>query len=877
MLPSLARLLIRLGAPSHRREDLLGDLEELHAARLGNSSRLRAEWVTTMDALAVASAFLLYHLKERADMANWLSWLDIKLALRQVRKRPFLEATAVLALAVGIGIAVMGFTLLDAVAFSHLPYDNGDRFLRIDAYSEEDRRDAALDLERYHMLIRQADTLDYLGVKVHTRFPITHPTGEVESVIGAKLEPGIFGFLPSRPLVGRTLIDADGAQGARRVALIGESLWRSRYGSSTDVIGTRVEIAGEEREIVGVMPDDFRFPNSPKVWLPLDSLYVGGTVEGMSKRAEVIAVMERDTNRAAAREQISRLSHQFEDSAAGADRLRLDVVPYTWDRNMDQTWLMMGASLSVLILVLVVIAANVGNLFMVRTASRTSELAVRTALGAGRARLVMQLMAEVAILVGAASVLGFVLANTTMAQILAALEQAPFWLRLSPNPRTVVAAAFLAAIATLAAGLGPSLGATRQHLSQELKAGGRGGGSLRMGRLAATLTIVQMAISVACVGTSLIVVQGALHYMDPDIDLATDQILTSQFGLRETPEEARFTDNAAALAARRSAVLEAITRIPGVHAVGATTSLPGETADSTWIHLESADDGGAPQAVSVSTASLVPGFLTALDVTPHHGRFFDGSDLASDAHPVAVVNDLFVTQHLGQRQAVGQRLRVLSEDGTTGPWIEIVGVAPNLGMSPANPDLGAGFYLPMQPKRWMSLAMRVEGEPAAFTGALRKTIGQTDANTVMIRVQPLADVASEEALTLSLFGSGLVALGTTALVLSLAGIFAMTSLAVSQRTREIGIRVALGASRREILAIVSRRASIHLVIGSAIGVLLGSVLLLVVESQESGLVAQSPWGLGATALVLGCAALLACAIPAREALRVDPARALAQD
>ncbi|MEM8993659.1 MAG: permease prefix domain 2-containing transporter, partial [Acidobacteriota bacterium] len=227
-MPRLARFFIRWGAPRHRREDLLGDLEELHAERARRIGGFRARWITAADAFTVASAFLVHRLQERAEMDRWISWIDIKLALRQLRKRPLLEATAFVALTVGICLAIMGFTLFDAVVFSQLPYEQGDRFLRVDVYSDETGRDARLDLERYWMLMEEADSLDYFGVKEHTRFPVTHPSGEVESVVGAKLEPGVFGFLPVHPVLGRTLVEADGAQGAPRVALIRESLWRSR-------------------------------------------------------------------------------------------------------------------------------------------------------------------------------------------------------------------------------------------------------------------------------------------------------------------------------------------------------------------------------------------------------------------------------------------------------------------------------------------------------------------------------------------------------------------------------------------------------------------------------------------------------------------------
>lgn len=867
-LPLSVRATIRALAPRRRVDDLLGDFTELHAECAGETGSGRAAWITFWNALTVSAALRLEDWKDRTDMGNWLTWLDVKLAFRLLRKRPLLELTSLFSLAVGIAVAVMGVTVLDSVAYSDLPWSGGERFLRVDTVDENGRR-ALMELDRYHLLADEADTLDLLTAKVHTRFAVAHRGSAVDLVVGARLDPRVFPFLPVRPLLGRVFTSEDGDVGAPAVALIHESLWATRYGRSSDVMSQTLEIAGQHHEIVGVLPEDFAFPNSPSVWLPLDHRFVGGDEHGMHERVEIFAVRSPHASTASVHEQLAALSHRFEE-ASGAEVLSLGVDRYTRPPDMGETWAMMGVMLTALVLVLVVIAANVGNLFLVRTSARTAELAVRSALGAGRGRLVAQLMAEIALMVLAATLLGFAGAHAILARLLEHLDEVPFWLDFTPSPRTVVATAIWALVATLAAGLGPALGATRRRV--ELDSAGRGAGrgaGLRTGRLASALTVAQLAVSVACVGAALVAARGAAGYLQPRLDVPTESILTAQVGL-----PAVAPDAAHGLEARRAELVRTLGELPGVQDVGIAGSLPGESTDTVLVRRpgEDASDG----VVRVATVEVAPGFLRALGAMPVQGRYFTDSDLAPGALPVAVVNRDLAETYFAGRSPLGQRLRLPSSDGVE-TELEIVGVAPDLAMNPADPSLAAGFYVPMPPSRWLNLAVRVEGDPASYAGALRKAAAALDPEIRMIRVQPLAHVAREEATSLALFGGGLAGLGLTALALSLVGLFAVTSLSVSRRTREIGIRVALGATRSEISSLVTRQAVFQLGLGSLLGALLGFGVLRTVQSLEHGLASGTPWELGGVALALAAAGLLACWIPVRKALQVDPARALSDE
>ena len=795
-----------------------------------------------------------------------------------------------MALAVGLGVTNAGLTLIDALTFSELPYEGGDRFLRIESFASEDgRRVRGARAARFHLLAEQAESLVYLGGKDHEQLNVIYPSGVLETVTGVVISPDAFEVLPARPLLGRTLVAADGEPGAEPVVVIRESVWRSRFGRGSDVIGMTLEIAGTPRTIVGVLPDSFEFPNSPLVWVPLDDRTYGGTPEAMASGIEIFGLRTAASSWELTQAQVTELSRRYEAANPSARELRLRVLPYTEPLDAAAMRAGMAAFMAVLILVLLVIASNVGNLLMVRSASRSTELAVRSALGAGRQRLIAQLLVEVGLLVALAAGLGFAASSVGMSWFRTTLDETPFWIHFSPSPRTAIAAALVALVATVAAGLGPALKATRAASASGLQAGSRGVSGLGLGRFGSTMTVMEMALSVALVGAALVTARGALSSLDPDYGLPEGEILTANLRIQRPDPPAEFVGDVEAwrtesILETRRAALEAIRKLPGVASVGAVSSLPG---DNAGLRATVVDGGGeeAPAAArKAPVASVLPGYLKALGARPLAGRLFEARDLAAGAKAVVVVNQPFVEKFLGGRQPIGLRIRIVTEEHheaasreAAPAWREIVGVVQDLGLRVANPEMAAGFYVPMGPRRSFDLAIRTRGEAMAFAGSLREAVAAVDPEITLRRVQTLEDVSGSQAFSLSLFGGGLVLLGGTALMLALVGMFAITALTVTQRTREIGIRTALGASPRDIVAVVSRRAMALLLIGAAVGGALGALVLLATRTLDTGLSAGEPWEVPGVALALGLAGVLACWFPARRALRISPSEALRAD
>lgn len=886
MTPTLARMLVRIAVTESRRDDVAGDLEELHRNRTARLGGFLAWWVTSFDAGLVAFEFLVHRWKEREKMlGNWITWPEVRLGLRLIKKQPLLNLAALIALATGIGMSNVGFTGVDTFLFSELPYEAGERFLRLEFYDRESgRRVTQLDPARYHLLAEKAGSLDYLGGKDHEQLNLFYASGEVERVTGVEISPDAFRFLPARPLAGRLLLEADGEPGAPPSVMIRESIWQARFGRSPDIIGSTLDVAGKDRIVVGILPNDFRFPNSPLVWVPLDNRSLGGTTRAVPAGVEIFGIRSPDSTLESVREQVEILSRQFEASSPGALKLDLRVVRYTQESNEEEMLPVMGAMIVVLILVLLVIASNVGNLMMVRTASRSAEIAVRSALGGDRKRLVAQLFGEVAILVSLAALLGFVASNVALLWLAESFEEMPFWIEFSPSPRTVLAASFVAFLAAGAAGLAPALKATRQDVGEALKSGARSLSGLRLGRLGSTMIVLEMTISVAMVGAALVLTRAAFNYISPDLDLPSGEILTAEVRM-ERPRPAEPVGDLAqwqaqSLAGTRTAALEAMRGIPGVASVGATSSLPGNKTSPFMTLVESEPGEIATSANLANVVGVLPGFMETLGAEPILGRFIEEADLLAGAPQVAVVNERFVRRFLGGRNPLGRRIRMVAERDhadSRPEWIEIVGVVQDLGMSVADPGMAAGYYLPLGSSRGFEVAIRVQGNPMSFAGPLMKAVGTVDPTITVRKTVLLEDAASEHALSLSLFGGALILLGSAALVLSLVGVFVITSLTVTQRTREIGIRAALGASSRSILTLVARRAMAHLLIGAGLGAGLGALVLQATNSVDAGIPAGAPWELPGVALVLGLAGVAACLLPGRRALRVNPSEALAAD
>ena len=875
-MPGLSRRLLGFVLPWDREADVLGDLEELHRRRLDGTGRLVAGLSTNLHALWIAAAFVLLRLREGdVPLPSKLEWL---LALRLARKHSLLTVAAVLSLGVGIAVAVVAFTMSQAAVGATLQVPNGEHFVRFEVRDGEGRP-LNVTGDMLEVLAQGSRTLRHVGgVQVRdgslridaggsAERGFTGPQ-RMETARIAEVTPASFEHVPMRPLFGRALALSDAEPGAAPVAVISESLWARAFPGREDLrAGATVRIAGTETDIVGVLPSAYQFPAGGDVWLPLSFR------ARADERTGWFAIRESAApDNAVAAEVASLFTASLPPSSTVGDAGPLRVVVRGFTDMPGGTTPLLILGIFVPGLVLLVIALNVANLLRARTATRVHELGLRSVLGAPRGRLVLQLTVEAAVLALGAAALGWFVGARILHWIDAALVERPYWIDFTPQASTAAAAAACALLITALCGLQPALGATR---GRARTVRGARFTSLDLGPAGAALMVTQMALSIALLSGALLMARSFQSTTTRQLDLPDEKVLTAQIVVPETADVGGAPARSSVAHPMRT-VAEALRELPGVEAVGTADFLPRHDAAGVQVEIE----GRAPVDLPASRARVTPGFLDALEATVLAGRLLDERDWTDGTPRSVVVNEPFVDRFFGGASPLGARLRTAaSEGGPAGPWLDVVGVVPDLGLSGFSEEYAAGFYEPgLVDRRYFYVATLTRGDPRAFEPTLRDRLDRLDPNLSLSRVELLGAVNGEERAFQAGFGSVMLLLGLFALGLALLGVYSMISILVTQRRREIGVRLALGASRAAILQAVLQRAGATLSLGALLGGALGLAALQLQDKMLAArLPATDPWIVPIVVLAFAGCGAVACWLPALRALRIAPQEALASD
>jgi putative ABC transport system permease protein len=794
-------------------------------------------------------------------MNRFISMAEVRLGLRLIVKQPILSFTTILALATGICFATMGFTFREEIVNGRLPYQAGDRMARLYVWNRDDGR-IDLDLERYRALRDRATSFEHLGAVGGRPYTVTHQPGEVESIEGASITPRSMRYLDAAPIAGRTLIPDDGEQGAERVVVIRESLWKRRYSGDAAMLGQSITVSGIPRTVVGIMPDTFQFPNSGELWLPLDELTLGGNLNAAMPGLRMFGVLKPGVTFETANAEANALSAQLPTTPTPEGVARIAVRPFTADS--DESNIAINALVFVLVMVLLIVASNVATLVFARTWARAPELAVRTALGAARARIVGQLFFETLLLGSVAAMIGIVAAYTALRYFKGSLEGWPFWVTLEPNPATVVFVVFLTLLVSMICGLFPALRVTRHDLRNTLQAG-RGFAFGGFGKAGAVLLVVEIALSVALLNGAVTMARAFTSFYEEIPALPKNQVLTAQLG--HIPE-----------ADQRDKVVAAIRELPNVIAAGAGAQLPRLYPPPRPVSVEPIGDEPAAAPQPAPGHAVTDGFLSAIGARVVAGRLLDKTDFLEGAAPVAVVNEPFVQKFFAGRNAIGRRIKIDDRGSDKeSPWREIIGVVPDLGLSVGDPAMTAGFYTPVDDERLWFIAIRTSIDPLTLTAPLRVAVASVDPELQLLEIRTLEEAGQQERVFLSAIAAALTAMGGMALLLSIVGIYALLSFMVTRRTREIGIRVALGAADWQVLRSITGGAASYLAIGGVIGTVLGIVFAEMRAVILISIPAPGVWMPATIFMTLALAGAVACWVPARRALGIRPAEALNAD
>lgn len=823
------------------------------------------------------------------------SWLDVKLGLRLLPKHPMLNLAAIFALAVGIPVGLAPSHLARALE-APLPGDADDRLRAIrrwDPLSSAVAPTWDSDLAFWSATLRSFSALGAFGT---SSYSVASAEGPVAPAAGAQLSASVFPMLDARPMLGRVLEARDFDAGAPKVVVLGHALWTSRFGSDATLLGRSIRIGRDLHTVVGVMPGGFSFPANETLWLPLRIASVGGSGERMPVR--ILGRLADGFSAAQAQSELTRAGAPpvtVAESASEAEersRLRAEVVPF----GLLFIGLPAGGLASqpefrfvqaLMFALLLVACGNVAMLMFARTATRLRELAIRSALGASRVRIVSQIFVEALLLALIAAGLGVLAADWALDHLdLAALagEAAlPYWLSLGLTRRTGLTALALAAVCATVAGALPAIVITGRAIAQNIAGASR----VRFGRLTGALVVADIAVSVAAVGLAFAVSSHAtdLQVLNRATGIDANEYLAVELRLPDDAATAAEAGGAAdhtgrlraRLAADQLALVAALEREAGVGRVAVGDALPRMEHRSAPYVLDGADAGTRRRWTRV--ARVDADFFDALGTPILHGRDFERTDDA-DGSRVAIVNTAFVAQVLAGDDPLGRRVRFPSRDAAgKEAWYEIVGVVGPLGVNVVNAERGEAVYLPTAPGAMnpMQLAVHTMLPPASLTGRVRELVAVVDADLVVTRTSVLGDVRQGDWYLVMGFAAGLVALAAVLVALATSGLYAMLSLSVSERTREIGVRAALGAPRAKLLLTILRRPLVQIALGAMIGLPIAARFLfeLTTATERGGSASRAMVGaLGLSVAIVLLVGLSACLVPTRRVLAIDASEAM---
>jgi putative ABC transport system permease protein len=881
--PRWAVVLIRCLAPRDTIEDVLGDLEEVHRQRTRRHGRVAARVLTAIETLDMAAALVRVRVDRVLTNNGSTIVQDYKLGFRMLVKYPGLTIAGGLALAIAIAIGAGWYDLSRDLLRPKLPLPNGDRIVEIEMRNSATSADERRLLHDFLIWRRDLKSIEDLSAYRTIERNLILGNARSEPVTVAETTASAFRVARVPPLMGRPLLEADEHPGAAAVVVLGYGVWQRQFGGRADVIGETLRLGRATTTVVGVMPEGFAFPVNHRLWVPLQLRPSGyAPLEGAPVR--VFGRLAPGTTQAQAYAEVTTL---VERSAAASPQththLRPRVLAYGGESPGDRSSLEFAFTHLPILLVLIVACANVGTLIYARTATREAEIALRSALGAGRGRIVAQFFVEALVLASAAAVVGLTVADRALkwgvTMYFSGQSGAlPFWVNPGLKVTTVLYAAGLTIAGAAILGLLPAVKATGPHVQAQLRNLGAGGSTLQFGWVWTTAMIAQVALTVICLPPAMGIAQEAMRDRVIRERFPAEEYLAVRVGLdREKATTPAGEESESEFAARLDVIYRELERRvaqePGVLAVTFADRLPGMGVSVRRAEVE-VTPGSAPISIPNLWTSVVgPRFFESFDVPIVAGRGFHDGDRASNARTV-LVNEAFARRFTDGANPVGQRVRYAGSDpASPEPWLEIVGMVRDIGMTPT--DLGEAPYVfhaaapaTAQP---LVMAVRSAGDPAALGPRLREIAANLDPGLRLDDVQLLDDLAWRVDVPQMVGAGAIVGVVSLGLFLSAAGIFSLMSVSVARRTREIGLRAALGASPRRLLVGVFSRAGVLVGSGVAAGNL---VLLLFVTLAAEVDVADVAAALMTTSAVMLTVGLLACVEPARRALRIHPIDAL---
>jgi putative ABC transport system permease protein len=804
---------------------------------------------------------------------------DLRFGVRMLTKDRWVTLAAVVALAIGIAANNTVFTIVNAILLRDLPFEEPDRIVAIGTRAGNVRTlNAGVSYADFQDWRVTAQTFEGLGATRETTMNVGDERVAPERFIGSYISANAFGLLRQRPILGRDFVPDDDRPGAVPVVIIGHSLWRNRYGSDPSVLGRTIRVNSVPSVVIGVMPDDFRFPIRSRLWQPLALLPdrmlasrdardlsafgrlahdvpIGQAVADLSGIAAALAQQYPETNRDVTPIVVS----YRERSVGGRGRSTLPVL------------------MGVVAFVLLMACANVANLLLARAAARSHEISVRMAIGAGRAQIVRQLLIESLLLATLAGAAGWGLSLAAIRTISSALGgELPYWIRFTADGQVFSFSAGVCLATALLFGLVPALQTSKPGIANILGEAGRAtAGTVSSRRWAHGLVVFQLALTPILLTGGGLMMRSIVAQYEMDAGVDTGRIVWARLDLPDlkyaaTEDRVRFYQQ----------LDERLAAVPGlVAALVSNAPFGGGAGRNLWRDDEAVSrEPRRPRVIVVTTG---PRYFETFRRSIVRGSALPIRD-AVDGAALVILNEWLAASVFPGEDPIGRRIRLTLPNGTSpGPeWFTIAGIAPDIRQSSTEDASGRDGVVYVSygsnPLPRASIVARSDSDLSVVANVLREQVRAVDPDLPLFEVMRLDDLlaGSDERVGLRVFGTMFVVIAFVALLLATVGLYAVTAYAAAQRTREIGVRVALGAQATQIWWLVTRSAAWQLGIGLSIGMvgatgigrLLGSVLI--------GTRAVDPVTLFAVAGLLAVVGLSACLLPARRAMRLDPATIL---
>jgi putative ABC transport system permease protein len=805
---------------------------------------------------------------------------DLRFGIRALRKAPAFTAIAVLALGLGIGANTAIFSVADAFLLKPLPLPDMDHLVVMLEQAPGQNGDDATGVAPANFADWRSQSKTVQDMTAW-EWDSVNLTGEglPEKAQGYEVLPNFFSLTGAQPLLGRTFTADEGKPGNDGEVVLSYGLWERRYGSDRNLLGKPIRIDDRPYTVIGVMPPSFRFPITADLWLPLaleDRLWARRDWRGlfaMSRMYDGVDVKQ-------ARAEVNTIESRLADAYPGNLKdWHVRVVPIrqfaVTDDAQNDTKLLIFAVAFVLLLV----CANIANLQFVRGAGRIKEIAIRSALGSSRWRIVRQLLTESFLIAVGGAILGVLFAFWALHSLLLSMPQdvsdsIAGWNQIRLDFRAFLFTIVVAVVSGMLAGLLPALESARVPLGETLKEGGRSGSSARgRHRLRSLLVILQVALAVILLGGAGLLVRKFQEVVNANEANRPATLLTMVLNLPasrySTHDQIRpFFDQ----------VLARMSALPGVQAAAITTSLPYGVGHSTHVFsIEGHPWLNPSDAQNAIIESVSPNYFQIMGLPLIRGREFTAQD-GANSPGVVIINNSLARAYWPDKDPIGARIKLGAMDDTrpAAAWLTVVGVASDMLMDWTTPAEEFVIYRPYTqfPRVYSSLVLRTEGNPASFVMPARGVISSVDPQQTLMSIMPMSEVIRESTISISYVAVMMTCLGLLALALAAVGVYGVMAYTTAQSTHEIGIRMAMGAMPGNVLRLVLGRGMLLTAAGLVIGIPISFWLTRLLGSYITGIGSADPLALAGVSLILAIVALIACWIPARRATRVDPMDAL---